>query len=82
MFSKATIVREKPILKVVKEKKMSVKVDLMNETARRADTVGIKLNVAEVKRTISIYHDVMRETLTPEERLQYLAKEFFKIEAE
>ncbi len=59
---------------------MSVKTELMNETARRADTVGIKLNVAEVKRTISIYHDVLREALTLEERLQYLAKEFFKVE--
>ena len=64
-FSNSVIRKERPISRPTKrEKSMSVKVELMNEVARRADTVGIQLNVAEVKRTIAIYHDVLKETKT------------------
>lgn len=80
-FSNSVIRKERPIPRSTKrEKSMSVKVELMNEVSRRADTVGIQLNVAEVKRTIAIYHDVLKETLSPEERLQFLTKELFKVE--
>lgn len=80
-FSNSVIRKERPIPRPTKrEKSMSVKVELMNEVSRRADTVGIQLNVAEVKRTIAIYHDVLKETLSPEERLQFLTKELFKVE--
>ena len=80
-FSNSVIRKERPIPRSTKrEKSMSVKVELMNEVSRRADTIGIQLNVAEVKRTIAIYHDVLKETLSPEERLQFLTKELFKVE--
>jgi len=47
--------------------------EFYNEIARRADTAGTEINVAEVKRVLAVMFDVL-EDLKPAEAFEVIAK--------
>ncbi|QEG24926.1 hypothetical protein [Mariniblastus fucicola] len=58
--------------KSVKKKTSSLN-DLYNEVARKADTAGVKINVAETKRVIACFFDVL-EDYKAAEAFDFVAK--------
>jgi len=47
--------------------------DIYNKVAAKADTTGLKINVAETKRVLACLFDVL-EDLPPDEAFDFIAK--------
>ena len=47
--------------------------DIYNEVARRADTEGLEINVAETKRVLACFFDVL-ENQAPADAFYFIAK--------
>ena len=47
--------------------------DIYNQVARKADTQGVKLNVAETRRVLACFFDVL-EDYKPAEAFEFVAK--------
>jgi hypothetical protein len=47
--------------------------DFYNEISRRADTAGLSINVAETKRVLAVFFDLL-EDLRPEEAFEIVSK--------
>ncbi|WP_404308215.1 hypothetical protein [Neorhodopirellula lusitana] len=56
--------KKKAVKKSVTPKKASTLNDIYNEVARKADTDGLQINVAETKRVLACFFDVLEDYKT------------------
>lgn len=61
------------VKKAPAKKKASTLNDIYNEVARKADTDGLQINVAETKRVLACFFDVL-EDYKPAEAFDFVAK--------
>ena len=64
---------KKKAVKKKAAKKTSSLNDIYNEVARKADTDGLQINVAETKRVLACFFDVL-EDYKPAEAFDFVAK--------
>ncbi|EMI44520.1 hypothetical protein [Rhodopirellula sp. SWK7] len=65
--------KKKAVKKTATQKKASTLNDIYNEVARKADTDGLQINVAETKRVLACFFDVL-EDYKPAEAFDFVAK--------
>lgn len=70
---KATKAATKTAAKTSAKKKATSLNDIYNEVARHADTAGLKLNVAQTKRVLACFFDVL-EDQKPADAFDFVSK--------